>query len=687
MRTFFQELKKRRVYRTAIAYAVAGSAAVQVTGTVLPIFHAPHWVLQVFVVLTALGFPVALVLAWIFEVKGGAIKRTHTVGRPVGNRRRLAVLAVLGLLIAGCGVAGYWFWHPWSRALPVQTAPALPPLPVTGKSIAVLPFANLSDMKQNAFFTDGMQDEILNDLAKIGDLKVISRTSVMQYKSDVARNVREIGQQLGVAHVLEGSVQRDGKRVRVNAQLIDARSDTQIWGEQFDRDLADVFLIQSEIAQAIVAQLHARLSALEKADIEERPTRDLAAYDLYLQAKDAVNSYLDADDPGESLHKALRLLDEATQRDPEFALAFCYEARAHSLLFFLDFDATPARRLKAESAVRTALRLRPESAEAHLAMADFYFRCERDYERAQRELAIARPKLPNSVPLFVLAAYIARRQSRWEAAERDFAQAVRLDPLNPNAVNLFVDTYVLLRRFEEGIKAFDAAIAAGMQQPITFVRRAAIQFAWSGDAPALRKALAEAPPDLDVGGGETAWRVMLALIDRDYDGATRALADSSRSGFQEVDFTYYYPRPWYEAIIARSRGDQAAAEIAFAATRRILESRLAIKPEDPRTLSVLAQVDVGLGRKDEAIRGAQRAVELMPMSKDAYDAPLVRQGLAQVYTWSGERDLAIETVRSLLAVPGYLCYGYLLLDPAWEPLRDDPRFQEILANLAPAVGK
>ena len=685
-RTFWKELQSRRVYRTALGYIVGASAIVQVVGTVFPIFHVADWIQQVSVVLLALGFPVALVLAWVFEIEGGSIRRTRSLGgsRSAINRRRLTILAATGLLLAGVAVAGYWWWHPWRRPAATANVVAAPDaLPLAEKSIAVLPFANLSDLQQNAFFADGVQDEILNDLAKIGDLKVISRTSVMQYQSGVPRNLREIGQQLGVAHVLEGSVRRQGDRVRVSAQLIDARTDTQVWGEQYERKLEDVFLIQSEIAQAIVTQLQARLSPREKADIEQRPTRDLVAYDLYLQARDAVNSYLNADDPQESLSQAVRFLEEAVARDPQFALAYCYIARAHSLLFFLDFDPTPARRLQAENAVKTALRLPPDSAEAHLALADFRFRCERDYNRAQEALAMARPNLPNSVPFFVLSAYIDRRQGRWEEAERDFVQAMKLDPLNPNAVNLLVDTYVLLRRFDEGLAAYDRAIAAGMRQPILFVRRAAIEFAANGDRSTLEAALANAPTDLDVGGGETAWRVMLALIARDYDRAESALRASPRSEFQEVDFTYYYPRPWYEALIARARGDQTAAQTAFAAARPIFEARLKLKPDDARTLSVMAQVDAGLGRKGDAIAEAKRAVELMPMSKDAYDAPLVRQGLAQVYTWTGEADLALETVGSLLAVPGYLCYGYLKLDPAWEPLRHDSRFQDLIASLAP----
>ena len=315
-------------------------------------------------------------------------------------------------------------------------------------------------------------------------------------------------------------------------------------------------------------------------------------------------------------------------------------------------------------------------------MADHYFRCHRDYERAQQELAIARPNLPNSVSFFSLAGYIERRRGQWPEAERDFASAVTIDPRNPNAVNLLVDTYVLQRRFPEGKRAYDRAIAAGMQQPIAYIRRAAMDFGDTGESTTLRAAL-DKWPEVDVGGGETAWRIMLAMIDRNFDAAHRVLAQSPRADFQEVDFSFYFPRAWYEAIIARARGDQAKAVSAFADARAVFESRLQLKPEDPRTLAVLAQVDAGLGRKELAIREAKHAVELMPISRDAYDAPLVQQGLAQVYVWTGEKEQALQLLEQLVSIPSYLSYGYLRFDPQWEPLHGDARFEKIVASIAP----
>ena len=388
--------------------------------------------------------------------------------------------------------------------------PRLTNHPVPEKSIAVLPFENLSTEKENAFFADGVQDQILTDLAKVADLKVIGHTSVQQYKGDPERDRAKIGEQLGVAYLLEGSVQRSERRLRIIAHLIDARSNAQLWAETYDRELADVFTIQSEIAQEIVRQLQATISPQEKALIEERPTKDLAAYDLYLQAKELVDSYTNAPDPKASFLKAIRLLDEATLRDPGFVLAYCYAARAHDLLYFLDLDPTPARAVRGQVAAETALRLAPDSAEAHLSMADYYFRCQRDYHRAEKELALARPAMPNSIPFLTLSGYLHRREGRWEEGKRDFIRAVDLDPRNINASNLLADTYVLLRQFNEAIAVANRSIAAGLDLPITHLRREFIRFAATGDPEILERALAQAPPEIDVGGGETPVRILIA---------------------------------------------------------------------------------------------------------------------------------------------------------------------------------
>src|SRR5438874_4960603 len=427
MRACVHELKRRRVYRVALAYGIFASAMIQVGGTILPIFHAPEWGQQVFVVLIAIGFPFALVLGWLYDITAEGIQRTpNAKGLRVYSGRQLWLVAVAGTSIAALALAGYWFWHPWRNATKETSDVSSNGIPA--KSIAVLPFQNLSPDNAGTFFADGVQDQILTNLAKVSDLKVISHTSARQYKSGIQRNLREIGRQLDVAYVVEGSVQRAGDRLRINAELIDARTDAHIWAETYDRTAADLFAIQSELAESIVVQLKAKLSPKQKAEIEERPTQDLVAFDLYLQAKQIVDSYLIAEDVRAALLKELQSLDEAIKRDEKFVAAYCYAARANDLLYFFDLDPTQDRTLLAETAVNAALRLRPDSAEAHFAMACFLFRCRGEYDRALEELAIARPGLPNSTPFFILSGYINRRRNHWPDAERDFTTAVTLDP-------------------------------------------------------------------------------------------------------------------------------------------------------------------------------------------------------------------------------------------------------------------
>jgi TolB-like protein/Tfp pilus assembly protein PilF len=675
-RNFFAELKRRNVYKVAVAYIVAGWALAQGIAQVLPVFDTPNWLIRLLVLLIIIGLPIALAMAWAFESTPQGIKRTHdadampAAAAPSARRTWIYVAIVGGLLSIGLFFVGRY------------TALTKQPAGGSAKSIAVLPFENLSDDKQNTYFADGVQDQILTNLAKVSELKVISHTSARQYKSGIQRNLREIGHQLGVAYVVEGSVQRAGDRLRINAQLIDARTDTHVWAETYDRTAADLFAIQSELAESIVAQLKAKLSPKQKAEIEERPTQDLLAFDLYLQAKQIVDSYLIAEDVRAALLKALQSLDEAIKRDEKFVAAYCYAARANDLLYFLDLDPTQDRILLAETAVNAALRLRPDSAEAHFAMADFLFRCRRDYDRALEELAIARPGLPNSTPFFILSGYITRRRNHWLEAERDFSTAVALDPRNPNAYNLLADTYVLQRRFSEAVQTYDRVMDAGEQTPIVQFRRASAGFSGSGDTKPLREVLASSP-DIDVAGGQTPSRMLFALLDGNYAEAERVLAVSPRTDFQDIDFSFYYPRPWFEAIVAQERGDSAPALNALRSTRAMLAQRLVIKPDDARTIAVIAQVDARLGQKELALQEAKHAIELMPISKDIYDGGLVLEGLAQVYTWSDDHDRAIDLLQKLVAMPSYINYARLKFHPLWKPLRGNLRFEQIVASLGP----
>src|SRR5713226_6726415 len=426
MKTFFEELKNRRVYRVALGYVVAGSATVQVVGTVLPIFHAPDWAQQLFVVLVALGFPFALVLAWSFDVEAGTIKKAGAGpgGTAVSNRRRVWIVAAVGSVIAMLGLGAYWFWHPRRTDLHLELAAAPA---IVEKSIAVLPFENLSDDKQNAYFADGVQDEILTNLARVADLKVISRTSVMQYKSGVQRNLRDIAKTLGVSHVVEGSVQRSGGRVHVSAQLIDAKTDMHLWAESYDRELADVFAIENELAEKIVSQLKSKLSAKEKAAIEQKPTADLAAHDLYIRAKTLIATAVFSTPEHESLSEAVHLLNQAIERDHAFALAYYQLAQAHDLLYFRGTDHTPARLALADAAIQSLAHLRPDSGEVHLAVAKHLYWVYRDYDHAREELKLAQKSLPNDPLPFQILGFIDRRQGRWTESGKNLERAIELD--------------------------------------------------------------------------------------------------------------------------------------------------------------------------------------------------------------------------------------------------------------------
>ncbi len=671
----FAELKRRNVYKVAVAYIVAGWALAQGIAQVFPVFDVPDWIVRLIVVLIVVGFPFALIFAWAFEITPEGVKRTAEADAMPRSARPMN-RAWIYIVVAGAMISvGLFFLGRYTAGNRITSSDEK-------KSIAVLPFASLSDDKNDAYFADGVQDQILNNLAKVSDLKVISHTSVRQYKTGAERNMREIGRQLGVAYIMEGSVQRARDRLRINAQLIDARTDTHIWAETYDRTAADLFAIQSELAQSIVTQLKAKLSPQQKAEIEERPTQDLDAFELYLQAKAIIDSYVNATDVRAALLQALKSLDESIQRDPNFVSAYCYAARANDLLFFFDLDPTPDRISRADAAVKAALRLRTDSAEAHFARADYLFRCLRDYDRALEELAIARLGLPNSTPFFILSGYITRRRNHFHEAERDFSTAFALDPRNPNAYNLLADTYVLQRRFPEAVHVYDNVLAAGEQTPIVRFRRASCILWRTGDTGPFREILTKYP-DMEFAGGQTPARSWMAILDGNYAEAERVLTASARQDFQDIDFSFYFPKSWYQAMVARAKGDSARATAAFRECREILAQRLVVRPEHARTIAVLAQVDAGLGQKDLAIREAQHAIDLMPISKDIYDGALVLEGLAQVYVWSGDRDRAIELVQKLLTIPGYINYGRLKLHPLWSPLRGDPRFEKIVNALAP----
>ena len=682
MRTFFQELKRRRVYRVALAYVIGASATIQLVGTVFPAFHAPDWTMQAFLVLVALGFPVALVLGWVFEVSHGGLRRTTDDGAgQATDYRRLLVLGVTGLLVAGVAVAGYAVWHPWRKPPDTDRSSVIPE-----KSVAVLPFDNLSDDDENAHFAEGVHDEILTDLAKVSDLKVISRTSTMQYRSGAERNLRDIGRELGAAHVVEGTVQRVGNRVRVSAQLIDARTDAHLWAEHYDRDLANVFALESDLAETIVAQLRSKLSPQEKAAMEVQPTSDPVAHDLYLRANALMSGPLFNAQGTENLLKAVDLLEKAVARDPNYFLAYSRLARAHDQIYLTGPDHTPARLALADAAIKAAQRLRPDAGETHLALAEHLYCGFLAYDEARQELEIARVSLPNEPLIFELAGFIDRRQGRWDASTWNLAHALDLDPRDTYILQQLAVSYQLLRRYADAAGLLDRALKIRPGDMSLRVARAGIDLHQRADPRPLHSTIDKivtANPEAAAGLADE-W-LFLSLCEREPDTADRAVAAMREEGYNNEGVLF--SRPWCRALVARVRGDATGERAAFVAAREEVERSLREAPDQGQSLCVLAMIDAALGRKDDAIREGRRAVDLLPLDKDSINGALAIEYLAVTYAWTGETDQAIEQLKHAAAIPSDVSYGQLRLHPFWDPVRGDPRFDQIVASLAPAAGK
>src|SRR5437763_362746 len=583
-------------------------------------------------------------------------------------RRRKRMFRGAGVLTAIALSIALWSLFHW-RSSRVAAA-------ITDKSIAVLPFDNLSAEKENAFFADGVQNEILSDLAKIADLKVISRASVIVYKVGNPRNLREIGQQLGVAHVLEGSVQRAGAKVRVSAQLIDARTDKHVWAQTYDRDLADVFAIETEVAQAIANELQAKLSTSEKAAIEEKPTQDLVAYEFYARAVSLIYNVQvpPVDAPEKSLSEAVDLLNKAVARDPNFLLAYCQLAFAHDLVYADEIDHTPARFALAQSAIASAFRLRPDSAEAHLALG--WHLQYPDYDRARADLAPAQQSLPNDPRVYELAGKIDRRQGRWADATHSLQRASELDPRNLHYLLNLAATYNLwLHDYEQYAKVMDRILALHPDDKPTRILRAFIEVDQRADTRpwrvAIEKILAEDPasakdPFL------TDQRFILALFDRDLDAAgvlATALSQRNSGGNPELG------RDFWMGVVARLKGDETSARAAL--TRSLAEQKEEIRnPDDVWLLSSLGLINAILGNKEEALSEGRRAIEMLPIVKNLTTDGYVKRYFAMICAWAGERELALEHLEVVARIPGGPSYGDLHLNPLWDPLRGDPRFEK-----------
>jgi len=583
-------------------------------------------------------------------------------------RRNPAAAILVPSLAALAAVVGVMVWNSESNRPP----PA---------GIAVLPFENLSDANESASFADGIQDDILTKLAKIADLKVISRTSVMQYRS--ARNIRQIGDALRVSHVLEGSVRRNAGRIHLNTQLIDTRTDTHVWAEEYDRDLNDIFAIQTEIAQKVAEHLHAKISSAEKSAIEQPPTSDLAAFDLYNRAKNLFLAATNSNSGKEDLLEAADLLNQALARDPSYFEAYCQLGGIHDLLYILGHDHSPRRLGLAEAAVDAALRLRPAAGEAHLARAANLYSGYLNYDEALSELELARKSLPNDCRVFELLGLIDNRRGKFEEALTQLEHAMELDPRNVYRLEQIAQTYYYLRRYPEERAAYDRALAIDPNNVQIRIYRADLDLNWKADTHAVHEVIDSLRDNNPRAIHQVAdsW-VGCALADRDVAAARAALLAAGENTLVNEHAVHF--NHWFvEGIIAGLEHDQQKERAAFESARAEQEKIVQAQPDYAPPLCVLGVIDAALGRKQEALSECRRAVELLPVQKDAFNGPLMIQWFAISAAWVGEKELAFEQLATAAHVPGALSYGNLKLLPFWDPLRGDPRFEEIVASLAP----
>jgi TolB-like protein/class 3 adenylate cyclase len=622
------------------------------------------------------GMRVSIVNLYADQVGNAQLPKKFQALKKHRARMRWAVTtaALLALAVIVAGVAMF----SGNRVRSTLAAPE--------KSIAVLPFENRSEEKANAFFADGVQDEILTDLARIADLKVISRTSVMHYTSGIARNLREIGEQLGVAHVLEGSVQRAGNRVRVNAQLIDARTDRHLWAQTYDRDLADVFAIQSEIAKTIADQLQAKLSPREKTAIERPPTNDITAFDLYTRAKNLfLTAYGSTTGSADLLHAA-DLLNEAIARDPSFFDAYCQLAFTNYGLYSTGFDHTPARLAQADAALQAVERLRPDAGETHLARARHFYFGYLDYGGALAELEVARRIISGDPWVVALKGFIERRQGRWDESIRDLERSIELDPRNIHMLQQAAFSYQCLRRYPEAKSKLARVLAFEPNDAVARVSYAFVELDWKADTRPMHQAIdsiratnAAAVPSI-----ANYWLVC-AMAERDGAAAQNALLTSGENAITTLGASdnMNFNRSFIEGLIARLMKDEGKAQSAFTAARAEQEKVVQAQPNYGPGLCLLGLIDAGLDRKEDALREGRRAIELLPVEKDALGGIAIIKYFAMIAAWVGDKDLACQQLAIATQHPCDLSYGQLKLLPFWDPLRGDPRFEKIVNSLAP----
>lgn len=657
MAGFFEEIKRRKVYRVAAAYVVVAGGAIQLASAVFPAWDFPSWALRLVIILLLIGFPISLILAWALDLTPEGIRTTPPLPATPRRRRNLIALLLIGLLVSA--TAGFFL-------LPRTSARKL------DKSIAVLPFENFSEDKENAHFADGIQDDVLTNLSKIGDLKVISRTSVMSYRGTV-RNIREIAKALGVGAILEGSVRRLGNRVRVNVQLINGVTDEHIWAQDYDRELTDVFAIQSELAHEIASMLRAKLSATERAMLDQKPTQNTEAY-LFYQEAHAYESK--PDQTAEDDKKAEQLLENATRLDPSFALAYALHSRLQSHIYH-GREPTAARMDKARALAAEAIRLQPDLPEAHLALGYCYYYGDRDYAHALQEFEIARQGLPNNATVYQSIAAIERRQGKWNQTIANWTKATTLDPQNAVTWVDLALTYSAIREYPAAAKAFDRALQLAPEARIILLRQAFFEYEWRGDLGPLER-LGAKFENVDPDGENAHLRSDVKILQGRYDEAIQILERTPAESFVG-QIGAPVPKTFLLGLIYFAAKETPKARAAFEAARPILENSVQESPRVAIRHIVLGQLHAGLGRREDAVREGERAVELQPETLDAFEGPDVLIGLAEIYAMLGDADNAVPILEhSLSAKVGI--NRTRLLEPIWDPIRADPRFRQLLGK-------
>jgi TolB-like protein len=688
MNSFFRELKERKVYRVALGYGVVAWLVVQIASTVLPTFHVPEWVLQALTVTVALGFPVALVLAWAFDVTPSGVEKTSEgVGTVAArNRRNVWLLAAVGLLIAALAIGSYWLWHPWRNASaaklvttstasesPTVARPAIPE-----KSVAVLPFDNLSRDPDNAYFAEGIQEEILTRLAKIAGLKVISRTSTQRYQSKPV-NLAEIAKQLGVANILEGSVQKAGDQVRVNVQLLNAQSDFHLWADTYDRKLVDIFVVESEIAKAIAESLQAKLTGGEQRALAVKPTNNSEAYDAYLRGlafQTRTTSSLN------DQAKAVSFYERSVQLDPAFALGWARLSRANAQIYFGSLDSTAARRDAAERALNTAQKLQPNSPDTLLAQAYYQYWVLRDYDLAKATFGRVRDLLPGSSDVPGALALITRRQGLWDESVAYWEQTLALDPRNTEWLATAAETYAMLRRFPAALKTYDRLLDIVPNDPDTLAYEARIHQA-QGNLEQAGKLLVGVNAQIPSPSAFLTKMTQLYL-ERHFDEAIR-LIHSRLTEYRDLSDIERSFNQFLLILAQEYAGDTVGARATAQEVVGPLETFGQKAPDNPICALVLSQVRAVLGQKDAAIKEAERAITLRPTVKDAVAGPTYEENLAFVEVLVGDKNRAIPRLQRLLEIPytNGLTPALLRLHPQWDPLRGDPAFQKLCEEKKP----